>query len=113
MTNLLIYRDALRLVRLCRPHWEALAACGDKVGADQLRRSSTAVPRNIAEGAGRYDGNGRQRFETARGEAHETISSLDIGVATGVLDERAVADAVDCADKIAATLWKMTNRRSA
>ena len=80
MNNLRIYRDAVRLVVPCRPLWEKLAACGQREEANQLKRSAPSVPRNIAEGTGRYDGNGRQRFETASGSARESIGTLEIAV---------------------------------
>jgi len=107
MSTLRIYKDALRLVRLCRPHWEALAKHGCRDLAGQLKRAAPAVPLNIAEGRGRYNGNGRQRFETAYGSANESIACLEVGVAMGALSEEAVAEAIDCADKIAATLTRI------
>ena len=113
MSTLRIYKDALRLVELCQPHWESLRKQGHGAAAAQLERSSLSPALNIAEGAGRYDGNGRQRFETARGSAKETIACLDVGVALGALKVEAIAEAVDCADKIAATMWRLTRRRAA
>ena len=113
MTHLRIYRDAIKLVVLCRPHWEQLAAVGQKDLSKQLQRSAPSPAANIAEGAGRFDGNGRQRFETAIGSARETIAHLEIGVAMGFLEEGEVETAIDCADKVIATLWKMTRKRSA
>ncbi len=47
------------------------------------------------------------------GEAHETISHLEVGVAAGDLEPDEVTEAVDCADKIAATMWRLTQRRRA
>ena len=111
MTHLRIYGDALRLVAESRPLWEKLAARGFPELARQLRRSAPAVALNIAEGTGRYDGNGRQRFETAIGEAHEVKATLDVGVATRALTKAQVAEAWDRADKVAATLFRMTRRR--
>ena len=112
MSTLRIYKDALRLVVLCRPHWESLAKQGYPAAASQLKRSSVSPALNIAEGTGRYDGNGRQRFETARGSAKETIACLEVGVALGPLKVECIAEAVDCADKIAATMWRLTRRRA-
>ena len=113
MNHLRIYDDALRLVVLCKPHWEKLSACGQREEASQLRRSAPALARNIAEGTGRYDGNGKQRFESASGEARETIATLQIAVAVGLIEAAEVAGAIDCADKIIATLFKMLRKRSA
>ena len=113
MKKLRIYEDALRLVRLCRPHWEALEKGGHPDLARQMKRCVPSVPLNITEGAWRYDGNARQRFKTAIGSARETIGCLDVGGAMGVLAVGEVAEAVDCADKVIATLWKMLRRSRA
>ena len=89
-----------------------LFACGQRDLGRQLQRSAPSPAQNIAEGTGRYDGNGRQRFETAIGSARETITHLEIGVAMGCLEQTEVEEAIDCADKIIATLWRL-NRKSA
>jgi len=110
--SLRVYQDALELVRLCR-------GCGERIArehpelAKQLRRSVIAVGLNLAEGDGRYDGNGRERLRTAMYEARETRSNLEIAVAAGILGEAEVEKAHDLADKIAATLFKLvgTGRR--
>ena len=112
MSTLRIYKDALRLVALCRPHGESLRKQGHGAAASQLERAAFSPALNIAEGTGRYDGNGRQRFETARGSAKETIACLEVGVALGALKVEAIAEAVDCADKVAATMWRLTRRRA-
>ena len=93
MSNLRIYTDALSLVVHCRPHWEKLARLGQRDLSKQLQRCAPSVPQNVAEGEGRFDGHGRQRFETAIGSARETIACLEIGVAIGFLEASQVADA--------------------
>ncbi len=108
--RLRIYGDALELVRLCR-------GCGERIGrhhpelAKQLRRSVIAVPLNLGEGDGRYDGNGRERLRTALYEARETRNNLEIAVAAGIVAQAEVAEAHDLADKIAATLFKLVGTR--
>ena len=113
MKHLRIYSDALRLVALTRPLWTTLAKNGQRDLSRQLKRCAPSVALNIAEGAGRYDGNGRLRFETAMGSARETIACLEVAVAMGATGPAEVAEAVDCADKVVATLWNITKRRRA
>jgi len=111
MKNLRIYSDALRLVTLARPLWTSFAKNGQRDLSRQLSRCVPSVALNIAEGAGRYDGNGRMRFETAMGSAREAIACFEVAVAMGVAGSEEVAEATDCADKVVATLWKITNKR--
>ena len=85
MSRLRVYSDALELVRQCRPHWEAIGRMHPELGK-QLRRSVVAVPLNIAEGEGRYDGNGRERLRTAMYEAKETRANLETAMAAGFVD---------------------------
>ena len=50
---------------------------GDRI--DQLVRSAESVPRNIAEGAGRWSrADVLKHYKIARGEAMESAASLDI-----------------------------------
>ena len=111
MKNLRIYSDALRLVTLARPLWTALAKNGQRDLSRQLCRCVPSVALNVAEGAGRYDGNGRLRFETAMGSAREAIACFEVAVAMGVVRPEEVAEAADCADKVVATLWNITHKR--
>jgi four helix bundle protein len=70
---------------------------------EQLEGSVPAVGLNLAGGWGRRGGNPRQRFETAIGEARETMMALEI------------AEALECADKIIAQtvrLMRIGYRRS-
>ena len=59
----------------------------------QLRRSSQAVPKLIAEGANRWaKGDKRRRFEEAKGEIGETASGLEDLADLGLLDPAAVLE---------------------
>ena len=110
MSRLRIYSDAVRLVRLCRPHWEAIRRFHPEL-SKQLRRSAVAVGSNMTEGDGRFDGNGRERLRTAMYEAKETRDHLEIAVAAGAIAEDSIEEAYDLADKIAATLYKIVGQR--
>jgi len=112
MPGLRVLDDAIELVVLCRPLWEKVARHHAEL-SKQLRRSSVSVPLNIAEGDGRWDGNGRQRLTTAMHEARETHVNLRTGVAAGFLREEEAREARALSDKIAATLYKLVGTRGA
>lgn len=57
---------------------------------DQIRRSSSSVSANIAEGSGRYHFADKIRFcMIARGSAHETQNFILLARDIGYLDEKA------------------------
>ena len=112
MSSLRVYYEARALVRICRSHWEAIARV-DREHAAQLRRAVKAVPANIAEAEHRHDGNGRQRLETALGEARETRCHLECAADSGYLDDETTAAAIRQADKVAAMLYRLRRARGA
>lgn len=60
----------------------------DHVLADQLRRSSTSIALNIAEGTSRFSKADRRHFYVvARGSAYESVAVLDLLKDTGFIDE--------------------------
>ena len=87
--------DAWHLSRQARKQTLALLAgvprgFGDDVR--QIRKSSQAIPKLIAEGANRWTkGDKRRRFEEAEGEIGETASGLEDLADLGLLDPAAVA----------------------
>jgi four helix bundle protein len=70
------------MVRDVRPYAERIARF-DRDLARQLRRSSTAVPLNVAEGCGLRGGRRRQSYDYALGEARETLATLETAEAIG------------------------------
>ena len=68
---------------------------------DQLRRSSSSVPLNIAEGNGRYSNKDFTRFlYNARGSLFETITCLKLAVKLGYLKNSEIHDSIKEAHKI-------------
>jgi four helix bundle protein len=108
-TRFRILADAFRLVRLMRPLWEQVAK-HDRNLSRQMRDAATSVPGNIAEGMNRSGGHQRERFGTAMGSSRECIAHLMTAVAAGYLNEAECEAAMDCADKVAATLWRCVHR---
>jgi len=100
-----IYDVMLDVLRELRPIVTAIGS-HDADLARQLRRASTSVLLNIAEGSGCRAGTRRQRYHDALGSTEETAACLDAANALGycAVDAR-MRDALG---RIAATLTKIT-----
>ena len=79
--------------------------------ARQMRRASSSVPLNMAEGWHANGGNRIARFNTAMTEARETTSCLDVSVSVGYLSPAEVAADLDRLDHIVATMWRLSKPR--
>jgi four helix bundle protein len=79
-----VYARAIAFVTKAIPLVERLPK-GYSSLADQLRRSATSIPLNIAEATGRYGRDGVQLFAIARGSALECAAMLD--VVTAIIGE--------------------------
>jgi len=105
-SNLIAYEKALKaaataisLVRQVPAPVRALA--------DQVIRSASSVPANLAEGHGR---NGRDRFHhwrIAYGSAKEIDCHLQLLMATGAIDPRAARNTVELFDEVRAMTWRL------
>ena len=72
---------------------------------NQLDRSSTSIPLNIAEGTGKFTPPDRCRFyDSARGSALECAAALDVLVAKGVLNREEILEGKDLLRPIVAML---------
>jgi four helix bundle protein len=77
--------------------------------ADQVIRSASSVPANLAEGHGR---SGRDRlhfFRIAYASAKETDSHLRILARTGAVSPSAAQTALDGFDEVRAMTWRLLN----
>jgi four helix bundle protein len=77
-----VYPVCLAMVREVRPYVDRVAHFNRDL-ARQLRRASTAVPLNVAEGSGASGGRRRLSHEVALGEARETLAGLETAEAIG------------------------------
>ena len=72
---------------------------------NQLDRSSTSIPLNIAEGTGKFTAPDRCRYyDSARGSALECAASLDVLVAKRVLQPNEITDGKELLRPIVAML---------
>jgi four helix bundle protein len=70
------------MVRDVRPYAERIGRF-DRDLSRQLKKASTSVPLNVAEGSGLRGGRRRQAYDIALGEAKETLSVLETAEAAG------------------------------
>ena len=77
--------------------------------ADQLIRSASSVPANLAEGHGR-SGRDRQHFwRIAYASAREVDSHLQLLARAGAIDSRRSANALATPDEVRAMTWRLLN----
>ena len=75
---------------------------------DQLRRASTSIPLNIAEGAGKRFPDDRRRFyDIARGSAHECGAVVDVCRVLGFMDEAMFSESKKLLHRIVSMLVKL------
>jgi four helix bundle protein len=86
-----ILEHALCVVALARTVVDAVQR-KDRDLASQLRRAISSIVLNTAEGFGVSAGNGRLRFETARGSLMEAQAGVRVAIAWGYVSEAAAAD---------------------
>ena len=105
-------------------HEKALQAAGDAITlvmrvpaplksiADQVIRSASSVPANLAEGHGR---SGRDRFHhwrIAYASAKEVESHMRLLVQAGAINRAKTEMALAIFDEVRAMTWRLLNRKS-
>jgi four helix bundle protein len=91
-----IYDDMLDALRMMRP----MASTIDRRDPDlarQLRRASSSVALNLAEGSGSFGRVRTTRYRTALGSARETMACLQVAEAYGYVEAmpRGLLDAMN------------------
>jgi four helix bundle protein len=91
-----IYDDMLDALRMLRPMASAIDR-RDPDLARQLRRASSSVALNLAEGSGSFGRVRTTRYRTALGSARETVACLQVAEACGYVETmpRALLDAMN------------------
>jgi four helix bundle protein len=101
------YKAMLRVISGILPN---IPKCEQFDLTDQLRRSTKAIPRLIAEGyAKRHQKSGFQKYlDDAMGESNETIVGLEQCRDIYSIDEKLIGELVDIYDKITRQLYKLS-----
>jgi four helix bundle protein len=80
--------------------------------ADQVIRSASSVPANLAEGHGR---SGRDRlhfWRIAYASAKEVDSHLRLLASAGAINTKRAHDVLDAFDEVRAMTWRLLHRKS-
>jgi four helix bundle protein len=77
--------------------------------ADQVIRSASSVPANLAEGQGRSGRDRAQYWRIAYGSAKEVDSHLRLLAAAGAVDPSETATALESSDEVRAMTWRLLN----
>ncbi len=77
--------------------------------ADQVIRSASSVPANLAEGQGRSGRDRAQYWRIAYGSAKEVDSHLRLLAAAGAIDPSETAVVLDGFDEVRAMTWRLLN----
>ncbi len=85
-----IYDDMLEVLRMMRGMLTAIERRDPDLGR-QLRRASSSVVLNMAEGSGSFGRVRTVRYRTALGSARETLACLAVAEAAGYVDALPVA----------------------
>lgn len=102
-----VYQAAIELVVLIDKIAEQLPR-GRAYLVDQIQRASSSVVLNIAEGAGEFSTNEKNRFyRMAKRSATECAGILDIGRRLNLIEERSIINARGLLLRIVSMLTKM------
>jgi four helix bundle protein len=102
-------RETCRRIELQSRRWR-----GRPDLIDQIRRSSSSMPLNIAEGAGEFARKEKARFyRMARRSADECSAALDQLVDTGISRDDELQDIREMLNRIVSMLVKLIKRMEA
>ena len=105
-------------------HRKALAAAGLAIRsvmrvpaplrslADQVVRSASSVPANLAEGHGRFGKDRAYHWRVAYGSAKEVDTHLQLLVEVGAVDRTRAASAIRLFDEVRAMTWRLLHPRT-
>jgi four helix bundle protein len=101
-----IYEVVLGIVKDVRPLLEAIEH-KDPDLARQMRRATTSVALNTAEGMGSRGKNREVRYHSALGSMRETLSCIEVSLALGYVEgvDEALLDRID---RVLATLHRLS-----
>jgi len=79
--------------------------------ADQVIRSASSVPANLAEGAGRSGRDRTHHFRIAYASAKEVDTHLQLLIGTGTLNSKRAESAIQLFDDVRALTWRLIHPR--
>ena len=79
--------------------------------ADQVVRSASSVPANLAEGSGRAGKDRLYHFRIALGSAKEVEVHLRLLVGAGVVESIRADEALELFDRVRAMTWRLIHSR--
>ena len=79
--------------------------------ADQVVRSASSVPANLAEGAGRVGRDRKHHWRIAYGSALEIGSHLELLLRVGAVDTDQAREAMELFDRVRALTWRLIHRK--
>jgi len=77
--------------------------------ADQVIRSASSVPANLAEGHGRFGRDRMNHWRIAYASAKEVDSHLRLLATTGAISRTKADDALTAFDEVRAMTWRLLN----
>ena len=104
-----ILEQVLSVVSLASPLVAAVQR-KDRDLASQVRRALSSVGLNIAEAFGTAAGNGRLRFETARGSLYEAQAGIRIAIAWGCFTEQQAEAVLRAMDALGGRVYGLARR---
>ena len=107
-TNLVAHTKALEAAGIAIKLVERVPA-PLKTIADQLIRSASSVPANLAEGHGRFGRDRQHHWRIAYGSAKEADSHLRLLSAAGAVNGVVAERALQSFDRVRAMTWRLLN----
>jgi len=104
-----ILEQVLQLIELARPLVVSVSR-RDRDLASQIRRALSSVALNLSEGFGSQAGNGRLRFESARGSLYEAQAGIRVAIAWGYLSAPDAVPALEALDRLGGRVFGLTRR---
>jgi four helix bundle protein len=101
-----VYRCAIDFLAMAAPLSEHVPKGYAALG-DQLRRASTSIPLNLAEGTGKFDKDARRFYAIARGSALECAAIIDTFKVLGFINAEVYDKAQTLLDRVVAMLTVM------
>ena len=80
--------------------------------ADQIIRSASSVPANLAEGAGRTGRDRLHHYSIAYGSAKEVDTHLRLLIGAGAIDSTRAESSLDIFDDVRAMTWRLLHPKA-